>query len=464
MQQATASQPTLSQLTLTGLLFREIRFRKWSFLLSTLAVAAAAAMIFGAEALLRVEQCMTERYLRQQHSETVSSIQAHEERVAAAGAQLQDAVRKQMLTLGFNILILPKDVDLAKLHLDATVTETMPYSYAEKLANSNIITVNHLLPSVTKRVRWPEHELDVVLNGTHGEIPIMHRALKQPMLDAVAPGQMVIGAAIQQKLKIELGQKVMLMGREFSISKIQPERGSVDDMSLWVDLSAAQEMLGMQNLIHAILALECECSGDRISDIRREIAEILPGTQVIERYSQALTRAEARTESKRAAEESLAIAKADGKATLDRVVKERTSLLQKQQDLNNILEPTVIVLTCFIVAAFAFHNFRQRRSEIGLMRALGLGSISILGAFLGKAMLVGVLGGILGVAIGIGMIVVQIANIRPSLSLMDTWSSASLTSTAIWISILMILLTVLASWLAAYNAIRQDAAIVLQGE
>ena len=453
-----------SQLTLLGLVIREIQFRKWSFLLATFAVAAAAAMIFGSEALLRVEQRMTERFLTQKQEETEKSIHAHEELVASAGAKLQDTVRKQMLTLGFNILILPKEVDVAKLHLDGSITATMPYSYAEKLSNSNIVTVNHLLPSVTKRVRWTEQELDVVINGTRGEIPIMHRALKQPMLDAVAPGQMVVGATIQQSLKLELGQKVMLLGREFTISKIQPERGSIDDMSLWIDLGAAQELLGMQNLIHAILALECECSGDRISDIRREIAEILPGTQVIERYSQALTRAEARTESKRAAEEALAMAKTEGLATLDRDRQQRMALLKRQQALNSVIEPTVIVLTCCILAALAFHNFRQRKSEIGLMRALGLGSTSILGAFLGKAVLVGSLGGFIGVIVGTGIIIGRIMGMHPSVSVIEIWNAASLTGTAIWIPILMILLTVVASWLAAFQAIRQDAAIVLQGE
>ena len=452
------------QLTLLGLVIREIQFRKWSFLLATFAVAAAAAMIFGSEALLRVEQRMTERFLQQKQEETEKSILAHEELVASAGAKLQDTVRKQMLTLGFNILILPKEVDIAKLHLDGSMTATMPYSYAEKLSNSNIVTVNHLLPSVTKRVRWTEQELDVVVNGTSGEIPIMHRALKQPMLDAVAPGQMVLGATIQQSLKLELGQKVTLLGREFTISKIQPERGSIDDMSLWIDLGAAQELLGMQNLIHAILALECECSGDRISDIRREIAEILPGTQVIERYSQALTRAEARSESKRAAEEALAMAKTEGLATLNRDREQQMALLQQQQTLNSIIEPTVLVLTCCILAVLAFHNFRQRKSEIGLMRALGLGSASILGAFLGKAVLVGSLGGLTGVIIGTGMIVGRIMRLQPSVSVMEIWNAASLTGIAIWIPILMILLTVVASWLAAFQAIRQDAAIVLQGE
>lgn len=292
----------------------------------------------------------------------------------------------------------------------------------------------------------------------------MHRALKQPMLDAVAPGQMVIGATIQQKLKLELGQKVTLLGREFTISKIQPERGSIDDMSLWIDLAAAQEMLGMQNLIHAILALECECSGDRISEIRREIAEILPGTQVIERYSQAVTRAEARTESKRAADEALVMAKTDGQATLDRHREQRTALLQQQKALSSILEPTVIVSTCCILAALAFHNFRQRKSEIGLMRALGLGSASILGAFLGKAMLIGALGGFIGVASGVAIMVAKILRMQPPVSIVEIWTSASLTATAVWIPLLMILLTVVASWLAAFQAIRQDAAIVLQGE
>ncbi len=453
-----------SQLTLFGLVIREIQFRKWSFLLATFSVAAAAAMIFGSEALLRVEQRMTERFLSQKQEETEKSIHEHEVLVASAGAKLQDTVRKQMLTLGFNILILPKEVDMAKLHLDGSITATMPYSYAEKLSNSNIVTVNHLLPSVTKRVRWTEQELDVVINGTRGEIPIMHRALKQPMLDAVAPGQMVVGATIQQSLKLELGQKVTLLGREFTISKIQPERGSIDDMSLWIDLATAQELLGMQNLIHAILALECECSGDRISDIRREIAEILPGTQVIERYSQALTRAEARSESKRAAEEALAMAKTEGLATLDRDRNQRMAILKQQQALNSVVEPTVIVLTCCILAALAFHNFRQRKSEIGLMRALGLGSTSILSAFLGKAVLVGSLGGFIGVIVGTGIIIVRIMGMHPSVSVIEIWNAASLTGTAIWIPILMILLTVVASWLAAFQAIRQDAAIVLQGE
>ena len=98
------------------------------------------------------------------------------------------------------------------------------------------------------------------------------------------------------------------------------------------------------------------------------------------------------------------------------------------------------------------------------MRALGLGSSSILTAFLGKAILVGGVGGVLGVALGIGILSVRMMGMDLSQTVLETWSSASLVWTAIWLPILMVLLTVVASWLAAYQAIRQDAAIVLQGE
>ncbi len=293
------------------------------------------------------------------------------------------------------------------------------------------------------------------------ELRRLERVIRLPTIDEADLKDL---STSPEELKLELGKSITLLGRQFNVCKIQPERGSIEDMSLWIELGAAQEMLGMQNLIHAILALECDCAGDRISEIRREIAAILPGTQVIERYSQALTRAEARTESKRAAEEALALAKSEGRITLERERERRLELLHQQQALKDTLGPIVIVLTCVMVAALAFHNFRQRKSEIGLMRALGLGSTSILGAFLGKAVLIGALGGFIGVAIASAMIAGRILRSRDSTSMLTIWNSASLTATAIWIPVLMIVLTVVASWLAAFQAIRQDAAIVLQGE
>ena len=83
-----------------------------------------------------------------------------------------------------------------------------------------------------QRVHWPERDIDVVLYGTRGEVPVMHRGLKKPMLDAVAPGQMVVGYEVHTKLGLAQGDQVTLMGREFTVSKLHPQRGSTDDVTV----------------------------------------------------------------------------------------------------------------------------------------------------------------------------------------------------------------------------------------
>ena len=276
------------------LVVREIRHRKLNFGLGVLAVAVAIACIVGAQSLLQADRLITQQFLATKQAEVESAIAAKQTDVEQAGAALQDAMRKQMLKLGFNVLILPEGQDLSELHLSGGLSTTMPEDYVSRLAESKIVTVNHLLPSVTQRVHWDERDTDIILVGTRGEVPIMHRGLKKPLLDAIAPGKMVVGYEVHTKLGLSEGDTVTLMGREFSISTLHPQRGSLDDTTVWIDLRQAQEMLGLENLIHAILALECGCAGDRITEIRKEIAGVLPGTQVIERYSQALTRAEAR--------------------------------------------------------------------------------------------------------------------------------------------------------------------------
>ena len=100
---------------------KEIRFRKLSFVVPLLAIAAAATMLFVSEAYLQIDRLETDQILERIESEGSESIRIEEERVAKAGEALQDTVRKQMLKLGFNILILPEEADTNELHLNGSV-------------------------------------------------------------------------------------------------------------------------------------------------------------------------------------------------------------------------------------------------------------------------------------------------------------------------------------------------------
>ncbi len=449
-------------MNLTRLIRREIAHRKINFALSVLSVAAAALCLIGAEAILRSDSIATRKILAEKQTQTNQLIAQKQAVVAKAGAELEDATRKQMLGLGFNILILPQGQDLSELHLNGTPSATMPAEYVDRLAKSPIVSINHLLPSVSKRIQWSEQNMEVVLFGTRGEVPIMHQDMKKPLLDAVAPGQMVIGFTVHQKLKLKVGDSVKCLGRDFKISKLHPQRGSMDDVTVWIDLATAQEMLGLQNLVHAILALECECTGDRITQIRQEIAGILPGTQVIERYSQAVTRAESRNHAKLVAQQALA---AEEKVAADLLAREsasRESLETQHATMATALVPLSILAAMLLVGLLAYNNANHRREEIGILRAIGLRASQIMFIFLGRAMLSGVLGGCVGLAIGLVLACNYNAGADVLVSFNDILASRGFVWLLLATPLVTVALAMIASWIAAIFAVRQDTAAVLQ--
>ncbi|NOX54065.1 MAG: FtsX-like permease family protein [Planctomycetes bacterium] len=422
------------------LVLREVAHRKLNFVLALASVAIAVGSFVGAMTLLKADSVRTNQILAEKQKE-----------VEKAGAELKDAMRKIMKGLGFNIWILPKDQDLSELQLEHTASKTMPEEYAHKLANSRIITINHLLPMITRKIQWPEqNDFSVVVVGTRGEIPLLHRIPKKPIIDHVPAGTMVIGHLVAKKLGVSVGDKVTLLGRQFTITKVYPERGTVDDSTVWINLKEAQELFGLQNLINAILALECNCAAqDRVAEIRAEISSILPGTQVIEVGPPALARAEARKKAAAAAKEALEREKAS-----------REQLRRQRESLAAVLVPVVVLASAVWIAFLAFTNVRQRSAEIGILRAIGLRSSQILSLFLGKAAFVGIVGAFVGYAAGFAVGV--FFGDLPSTS----QTAAVLFAPALLVVavIMALLLSILGSWIPSLLAARQDPAVVLQNE
>ena len=412
------------------LIFREIGHRKFNFVLALGAVSAAVATLIAAVTLLRADELRASQILAQKQEE-----------VKKAGEDLEEAMRQITKGLGFNVLILPEDQDLNELHLEGALSKTMPEEFVNRLAKSSIVTVQHLLPTVIRKITWPERQWPVILCGVRGEVPILHATPKQPILDLVPEGRMVLGYEVQRKLRLAPGDSVTLLGRGFTVQKSYEQRGNADDSTVWINLAEAQALLGLQNLIHAILALECHCVGDRIAVIRKEIASVLPGTQVIERGPPALARAEARTKARTAAVESL-----------KREIEARSALRRQREHFTAVLLPVVTTGAAIWVGLLALGNVRQRRHEIGIMRALGYRSPQILAVFLGKALVVGMASAVIGCACG--------------MSISGSWLGGAVVQ-PIWLAAaagLALTISFLGTWIPAVWATRQDPAVILQDE
>jgi len=259
---------------------------------------------------------------------------------------------------------------------------------------------------------------------------------------------MVMGYQIRKKLDLNVDDEVRLMGKKFKITQCYPERGTADDSTVWINLEEAQELLGMQNLVNAILALECNCAAkDRVAQIRDEIGKVLPGTQIIERGPPALARAEARNQ-----------AHASAVASLEQEKANRLQMIKRHADFSAVLVPLVVLGCGAWIGFLSLENVRRRAPEIGVLRAIGLRSTQVFGIFIIKAFVIGVIGALIGYFLGYG-IGITWGNLPASVNPQEALFSGR------WLLLSLIFAPVLASlssWIPALLAARQDPATILQ--
>jgi hypothetical protein len=376
-------------MTIWRLVISEILHRRMNFALGVLSVMVASASFIGSVTLLNIHDIRTNQILQKKQDELSKRM-----------AELTDETRKAMLKLGFNVVILPKDQNLADWYSDDYASKYMPEDYVHRLADSGIVTVRHFLPSLQQKIEWPEQKRKIILVGTRGEVPNLHKNPVKPMVQPVPPGTISLGYELHRSMDVKVGDKLDLMGRQFTVHALHKERGNKDDITAWIYLSEAQQLLDKEGLINAILALECMCAGmDALPRIRKEIAAILPGTQVIERGSRKLARAEARKKVQEEARVSIEEEKL-GRENL-RTVRERFA---------SILTPVVVTACAVWIALLGFTNVRARREEIGVLRTLGVSAKGVLTMFVSKHILVGILGGALGFCSGV---LAAVTSVRP---------------------------------------------------
>jgi hypothetical protein len=423
------------------ILIKEILYRWRSFVLGFFAVTVAIGSLTGALTLLKVHECQTQNILDEKKAETEKKM-----------AVLKDEMRKATLKLSFNLLILPKDQSIRDLHLKGYPSEYMPEEYVTRLADSGIVLVRHFLPTLQQKIKWPEKKRTITLVGARGEVPNLHKNPRKPLVEPVPVGTIVFGYGLHHSLGLHVGDQVTLLGREFTVHKCHEERGSRDDYTAWIHLRAAQELLKKEGMINAILALECLCAQMEglLPKLRHEIEQILPGTQVIEKGTKALARAEARA---RVGQEA--------KAAVERERQHRDEMRSERELFAAILIPLVMVVCAVWIGLLGFNNVRDRKTEIAIQRAMGFRARQILFLFLSKFFIMGWLGGAVGIVAGFG--VGRWLGMATEENTVGV-AAGKLFDPTLLLLILMIapVLTVISGWIPAIIATQQDPAVILR--
>lgn len=378
------------------LIRREILHRKLNFALGSLAITAAVALFVAFFSAGQASKLETIRLMRD---------------------------------IGFNLRVIPAGTDMDRFWITGFSEQIMPERYAQDLAAFPGISYNHLTATLQKKILWRDHE--VILTGMGPEIIPPGKGSSR-MTFSIQPGTAYIGFELAKNLHLTAGDTIKVDGHEFRIDRCLSETGSQDDIRIFTHLRDAQAILHLEDQINEIKALQCLCSGeydleDSLDLLRAQLKTVLPDAKVILMQSIA-------------------------KARLDqRLMAERYF---------SFVFPLIVLVAMAWIGILAFLNVRERRQEIGILRALGYGSSKIALLFLGKAVIMGLMGAALGFVVGTVLATqfgpqifkVTAQSIRPSLALLG------------WSVLISPLIAAAAVFLPSLMAVYQDPAQTLRAD
>ena len=444
----------------TRLILSEIRFRAVNFLLCLLAVIVAATMFITGPTLIGGYATDTRRELGVLQAEA-DKLQAEMERkqkeTEAILADMDKQTKRIMRDLGVNLRIVHRDTNMGNLYTDFVAVD-FPEEYVQKLARAEQIeTIVHLIATLQEKIKW--HDRTALVVGTLPVMSVVQRGEnKEHMAVAVKPGTVYVGHELGVGLKA--GETIEIEGQSFKIAQIMPEYGGLQDVQLVLDLHDAQKVLNKPDRINQIMALGCKCKGDRLSVVRQQLEQVLPETKITEDVPRAEAREKQRDlveATRKQEEERVAASLAQVVANRRRLEASRVRQQQMLGSLVNIATPLVVLTSALFVGLMTSLNVRERRSEVGVLRALGKSAANIAALFLGKAFLLGILGGLIGCGLGyvlaplVGRAMLELAadlfRVPPVLVLATVVGAP--------------VVTVVASYWPTWMAVRQDPAIVL---
>jgi len=191
-----------------------------------------------------------------------------------------------------------------------------------------------------------------------------------------------------------------------------------------------QHVLNQPGRINEIRAIDCICltaEQDALNVIRAELAQIVPEASVIQIRSLAEGRARQR---------------------------------QMMTRYARFLTPLVLGVCAVWVGTLAILNVRERRSEIGVLRALGRSSFWLATLFLGRAVWLGVGGGLLGYLVGSALAIEVGSELFP----VTAKGIRAMPGLLVWALVVAPAFAALTCFVPAMMAVAQDPAVTLREE
>lgn len=363
---------------------------------------------------------------------------------------LEKNVAIKLDNLGANILILPQGASTDDYYTADIDAPTFPEDYVERIVTSGLPGVDNLSPKLTRRIKINEQSFILTgilpaseiaakplwqtsglmgdelkascatsnpLNQSSG---LKDERLQRKTIDTLGANDCYVGFVAAQKLKISEGNNIKILNKDFKVTKILPETGTIDDGRIFAHLHNVQNILGIDKQISAIEVMGC-CNA--ISDgLLSKMRNILPDTRI---------------------------------TTIGQIVSTQIETNKMMNKVSLIFLIIILIVGGISIGNYMWANVNERKKEIGTLRMIGFSKSKIYSMLMIKAIVLGMLGGIFGYFVGTlaGML------LGPSLAGITVQPIITLVPLSILLSVFI---SVVGSLIPAYLASKLEPYSIMQ--
>ncbi|MCK9156614.1 MAG: ABC transporter permease [Paludibacteraceae bacterium] len=306
----------------------------------------------------------------------------------------EKAVAVNLDNLGANILVLPQAASVDNYYSADIDAPTFPESYVEKVVTSSLPGVDNMSPKLTRRMKIGNE--NIVLTGVlpKSEIaskPIwqtggflgnqinascapttddqptkyLDEKLQRKGIDTLAGYDCFVGSSVAKKLNLKEKSTLTITTEKFTVVRILPETGTVDDDRVFANLHSVQALLGTGEQISAIEIMGC-CRA--ISDgLLGKLRNILPDTRI---------------------------------TTIGQIVSTQIETNRLMDKISLVFLIIILFVGSISIGNYIWANVNERRKEIGILRMIGYHKRHIYYILILKAVIIGIVGGFAGFVLG----------------------------------------------------------------
>ncbi|MHB9035762.1 MAG: ABC transporter permease [Armatimonadota bacterium] len=365
----------------------------------------------------------------------------------------EKAVARELDNLGANVLVLPKSATVSDYYSADFADAEVPESYVDTITASGLQGVDNLSPKLTMPIRLKERRF--ILTGilpksefrskpawqTGGDIftkpmgcgavevagvktgsddsTLDKAAVRKEVIKDLGPSEAIVGFDAARLLALKKGSVVSVKNTDFTVIKVLPQTGTVDDSRIFAHLHTVQKMYGKGRVLSAIEIVGCckEISNGLIAGLNKA----LPDARVV---------------------------------TVSQIASTQLKTNNMMSQFSLVFLVIIVLVGGVSIANYMFANVQERRKEIGTLIAIGMSPRQLLSIFYGKALILGAVGGVVGYVLG----TVLAVWLGPRIAHIPVLPMPALLG---WALLISVALSLLATAIPAKNAAGLDPAATL---